>query len=121
MLKHIAVGLFIPYCIFLLLYLRKRYRDRNKMLVLFPFILLGCSIWSVVPNIVRILRLGILNKIVNNFFISNIFFFHGILRKLNRSGTIAGLGLIFIIFFSLMLIYAKHLGDQERKIKELNK
>jgi hypothetical protein len=29
------------------------------------------------------------------------------------------LGLIFIIFFSLMLIYAKHLGEQQKRINKL--
>jgi hypothetical protein len=121
MLKHIAVGLLIPYCIFLFLYLKKGFDARSKMLEAFPFIFLACAIWSIIPNIMNKLPLGIIGKIANNFFISNIFFFHGILRKIPRSGAVAGLGLIFIMFFSLMFIYAKHLGEQEKDFYRLKK
>jgi hypothetical protein len=118
MFKHIAIGLFIPYCIFLFFYIKNGFRTDSKTLAKLPFLLLLCAIWSFLPNILNKLHLWPLNVIANNFFISNIFFFHGILRKLHTTGASWGLGIIFLIFLSLMLIFTRHLRTQEREIRK---
>ena len=118
MLKHIAVGLLIPYGIFLIFYAKRRFCVETNVLARLPLILLCCGIWSVVPSIVNNLPLGIVSKILNNFFISNIFFFYGILREVPAGGSTWGLGAIYFIFFSLMLIFVRHLWAQEHEIKQ---
>ena len=121
MLKHIAIGLFIPYCFFFVLYVRGRFRMKSETLAVFPFVFFFCAFWSIVPNIIGNLPLGFLGRLFNNFFISNIFFFHGILSRLDTTGSTWGLGMVFIIFFSLIFIFARHLRLQEKEISELQK
>lgn len=118
MLKHIAAGLLIPYSVFLYFYAKRRFSVASKVLARMPLVLLACGIWSVVPSIVNHLPLGILGKILNNFFISNIFFFYGILRAIPWGGSTYGLGVIYFVFFSLMLIFVRHLWMQEREIRQ---
>ncbi|MEI8349057.1 MAG: hypothetical protein WCI77_02790 [Candidatus Omnitrophota bacterium] len=68
------------------------------------------------PSILSKLHLWPLSAIANNFYISNIFFFYGILRKIGHSGSTFGLGVVLCIFFSLAIIYARYLRAQEREI-----
>ena len=111
MLKHIAIGLFIPYCIFLFIYVRNGFRFKSKVLARVPYVLLFCAIWSIVPNILKWLP----------FYIRDIFFFHGILSRLRTTGSTWGLGMIFFVFFSLFFIFVRHLGAQEKAILDLEK
>lgn len=121
MLKHIAVGLFVPYCVFLFIYIRKGFRSESRVLGILPWVMMLCAIWSFLPSIMNKLPLGFLNKIVNNFLISNIFFFYGILRKLSNTGSTFGLAMIFFMVFSLLGVYSRHLLVQEREIVTLRK
>jgi len=121
MFKHIAFGLSVPYSIFLYFYAKRRFSVETRVLARMPLILSGCGIWSVVPSIVDNLPLGIVSKVLNNFFISNIFFFYGILREVPAGGSTWGLGVIYLVFFSLMLIFIRHLWVQEQEIKELSR
>ena len=84
-----------------------------------PIVLLACAIWSIIPNIASRLPLGFVGSILTNFWSSNIFFFYGVLSRIDHSGNILGLGIIFIVFFSLIIIYARHLGVQERELRSL--
>jgi len=118
-LKHITVGLLIPYCVFLFFFFKKKSHVESKTLAKLPFIFLLCAVWSFLPSIIARLPLGFLGRIINNFFVSNIFFFYGILRKFKNSGSTYGLGVIFVIFFSLFFIFAHHLYLQEKKIRNL--
>jgi hypothetical protein len=121
MLKHIAIGMFMPFCIFLFVYAKNGFRVKSKELVKVPPLLLLCGIWSIMPNILDKLHLWPLNIIANNFFISNIFFFHGVLKRLHTSGASWGLGLIFIVFFLLSFIFIRHLKIEEEKLKAYDK
>jgi len=121
LLKHIAVGLFVPYCVFLFIYIRKGFRSESRVLGILPWVMMLCAIWSFLPSIMNKLPLGFLNKIVNNFLISNIFFFYGILRKLSNTGSTFGLAMIFFMVFSLLGVYSRHLLVQEREIVTLRK
>jgi hypothetical protein len=121
MLKHIAVGLLIPYSIFLCFYAKRRFCVETKLLARMSLILLCCGIWSVLPTIVTHLSLGFVGKISNNFLVSNVFFFYGILRKVPAGGATWGLGAVYFVFFSLIVIFTRHLGMQEKKIMSLCK
>ena len=119
MFKHIAIGLLIPYCVFLFFYMKNGFRMESRLLAKIPFLFLLCAIWSFLPSILNRLNIWPLNVIANNFFISNIFFFYGIIRKIPHTGSTFGLGIIFFIFFSLMFIFAQHLRRQEKELKNL--
>lgn len=121
MFRHIAVSMLVPYCIFLFIYARSGFHVESRKLARLPFILLCCAIWGLMPSILGKLHLWPLDKIANNFLISNIFFFYGILRKTPHTGSILGLGVIFFIFFSLMFIFKRHLRAQEREIRLLGR
>ena len=111
MLKYIAVGLSIPYFIFLFFYMRKGFQIKSRLLARLPYLLLFCATWSIIPNILK----------GTPFLVSNIFFFNGILRKLHTTGSTWGLAIIFFVFFSLFFIFAKHLGRQENELASLKK
>ena len=117
MLKHIAIGIFIPYCAFIYLYVKNRFRIESIYLARLPLVLLLCGIWSFVPSILK--HVPVVGFVIADTPISNIFFFYGILRNLNTGGTLWGLTLIFCTFFSLMMLFARHLGMQEEEIRRL--
>ncbi|MFC1668260.1 hypothetical protein ACFL1T_02600 [Chlamydiota bacterium] len=121
MLKYIAIGFFIPFCVLIFYCIMNGFKIKSTHLALFPFILLFCGLWSIFPNIINKLGVSFLNGICNNYFISNIFFFHGILKKMNTTGSTWGLLLIFCIFFTLIFLFSYQIGIQERDLKELRK
>lgn len=116
MLKHIAIGILIPYVVFLVIYVRNKFQIDDFLLSMMPYILFLCAGWSILPNVFYKIKLDIMN----NFFVSNVFFFHGVLRRWHTTGSTWGLGIIFFVFFSLLIIYARHLHLQECKIRMLN-
>jgi len=117
MLKHIVIGLLIPYCIFLYFYIKKGFKIESRLLAKLPLLLLLCAIWSFLPSILNKLHLWPLNVIANNFYISNIFFFYGFIRKVPHTGSVFGLGVIFFVCFSLLYIFVRHLKAQERELR----
>ncbi|MDD5633945.1 MAG: hypothetical protein PHW46_01555 [Candidatus Omnitrophica bacterium] len=121
MLKHITIGLLVPFCIFIFYYIRNGWKINSDILSKMPLIFLGCMLWSFVPSIVNGLPLGFVKEIVCDFYISNIFFFYGILNRLNRTGSTFGLAMILVIFFTMIIIFAHHLKIQEREIDHLRK
>lgn len=119
MLKYIAIGLLVPYCLFLYGWAKNGFRADPRKLTRLPLVLLACAIWSVMPNIADKFGLWPFNKIFDNFIFSNIFFFHGALEGLKTTGSSWGLGIVYFIFFSLMMIFARHLKEQEREMDNL--
>ncbi len=109
MVKQVAIGLLIPYSVFLFFYAKFGFRFETRMLLRVPPVLLFCATWSVVPNVIKGMP----------FYLSNIFFFNGILGRMHTTGSTWGLGAIYFVFVSLIFIFARHLGAQERKIRDL--
>ena len=121
MLKHITIGLFIPYCILIFLYVKKGYRLETKALVALPYVFLFCALWSIVPNIISFVPWGIGSAVAGNSFFNNIFFFHRALENIPTLESIFGLGLMLFILFSVFIIVLRHLKQQEREIEKLKR
>jgi len=117
MLKHIAVGIFLPYGIFLFFYIRDGLRVRSETLAILPLVLFICGAWGFVPSMIE--HIPLIGPVISGSPMSNVFFFYGILHGIKTTGSTWGLGMVFFVFFSLILIFARHLGSQEKIIAEL--
>lgn len=121
MIKHIAFSMGCVYLVFLISWFKNRSYWPPTRIVKIPNLLVMAGIWSIMPSLIKKLGIGILTKITNNFFISNIFFGYGILRKIGSSGMILGLGTLIFIYLSLIYIYSCYLKEQENELAALSR
>ena len=121
MLKHITIGLFIPYCVLIFLYVKNGFRLKTRVLTAVPYAFLFCVLWSIVPDIILLVPWGIGAAVASNPFFNNIFFFHRSLESMPTLQSIFGLGLMLFILFSVFIIFLRHLEQQEIQIRKLER
>ena len=113
MLKHSAVGFAISFFVVVVLMWRAHNEQRRQRLLLaLPVVLLCAFVWSILPWI--LLRLPVI-KILMRTPLNNVFFFYGIVKRLSTTGATWGLGMIYLIFFFMTLMYARALGTHEKR------
>ncbi len=117
MLKHLAAGLLVSLVVLLGLY-TARGRD-TKTLAVAPFWILFFEAWSFLPSILKHLPFRSLTAGLAQDPINNIFFFYGFLRELRTTGGVWALAVICFVWFYFLTVFIRHLGMQEKALKDL--
>lgn len=111
---------FLVSFIFIVALYTARGRD-TKTLAATPFWLIFFTLWSFLPSILKHLPFQSLTAWWVQDPFNNIFFFYGFLHGLRTTGGVWALAVICFVYFYLLSIFIRHLGMQEKALKDLKK